>query len=96
MTLSPWASNISPSPTLAVDARVKELIASGEDIAGFGAGEPDFDTPAFIKDACKEALDQGKTKYAASSGVPALRSALAEKYRSFNGIENASAAEVIV
>ena len=96
MTLSPWANNISPSPTLAVDARVKELIASGEDIAGFGAGEPDFDTPAFIKDACKEALDQGKTKYAASSGVPALRSALAEKYSSFNGIEGASAAEVIV
>ena len=96
MKLSPWASNISPSPTLAVDARVKELLASGEDIAGFGAGEPDFDTPGFIKDACKEALDQGKTKYAASSGVPALRSALAEKYRSFNGIENATAAEVIV
>ena len=96
MTLSPWASNISPSPTLAVDGRVKELIAAGEDIAGFGAGEPDFDTPAFIKDACKEALDQGKTKYAASSGVPALRAALAEKYRDFNGIEGAEAAEVIV
>ena len=96
MTLSPWARNISPSPTLAVDARVKELIAAGEDIAGFGAGEPDFDTPDFIKEACKEALDQGKTKYAASSGVPALRSALAEKYRTFNGIEGATAAEVIV
>jgi aspartate aminotransferase len=96
MKLSPWAQNISPSPTLAVDGRVKELIAAGEDIAGFGAGEPDFDTPDFIKEACKAALDQGKTKYAASSGVPALRSALAEKYRSFNGIESAVAAEVIV
>ncbi len=96
MILSPWAKNISPSPTLAVDARVKELIAAGEDIAGFGAGEPDFDTPSFIKDAAKEALDQGKTKYAASSGVPTLRSALAEKYRSFNGIETAVTNEVIV
>lgn len=96
MTLSPWANNISPSPTLAVDARVKELIAAGEDIAGFGAGEPDFDTPAFIKEACKEALDEGKTKYAASSGVPILRSALAEKYRNFNGIADADPNEVIV
>lgn len=96
MKLSPWATNISPSPTLAVDARVKELIAAGEDIAGFGAGEPDFDTPDFIKEACKEALDQGKTKYAASSGVPVLRKALAEKYRTFNGIENAEAEEIIV
>lgn len=96
MILSPWAKNISPSPTLAVDARVKELIAAGEDIAGFGAGEPDFDTPGFIKEACKRALDQGKTKYAASSGLPVLRSALAEKYRNFNGIQNAEAHEVIV
>lgn len=96
MKLSPWASNVSPSPTLAVDARVKALIAAGEDIAGFGAGEPDFDTPSFIKEACKEALDQGKTKYAASSGVPVLRAALAEKYRNFNGIAKADAQEVIV
>ncbi len=87
---------MSPSPTLTVDARVKELIAAGEDIAGFGAGEPDFDTPDFIKDACKVALDEGKTKYAPAPGVPALRSALAEKLRSFNRIETAATNEVVV
>ncbi len=96
MILSTWAKNVSPSPTLAVDTRVKEMIAAGQDIAGFGAGEPDFDTPDFIKDACKAALDEGKTKYAATPGIPPLRSALAEKFRSFNGIEAAAANEIVV
>ena len=62
--LSPWAKNVSPSPTLAVDAKAKAQKAAGEDVCGFGAGEPDFDTPAFIKDACAKALAEGKTKYA--------------------------------
>ncbi len=96
MILSTWAKNVSPSPTLAVDTRVKEMIAAGQDIAGFGAGEPDFDTPDFIKEACKAALDEGKTKYAATPGIPPLRSALAEKFRSFNGIEAAAANEIVV
>lgn len=96
MILSTWANNVSPSPTLAVDTRVKEMLAAGHDIAGFGAGEPDFDTPDFIKEACKAALDEGKTKYAATPGIPPLRSALAEKFRSFNGIENAAANEIVV
>ena len=59
-TLSTWATNISPSPTLAVDAKAKELKAAGEDVCGFGAGEPDFDTPEFIKEACARALMEGK------------------------------------
>ena len=59
--LSPWAKNIAPSPTLAVDAKAKALKAAGEDVCGFGAGEPDFDTPQFIKDACAQALADGKT-----------------------------------
>ena len=63
--LSPWARNVSPSPTLAVDAKAKELKAAGEDVCGFGAGEPDFDTPEFIKDACAKALADGLTKYSA-------------------------------
>ena len=50
--LSTWARNISPSPTLAVDAKAKKLKAEGKDVCGFGAGEPDFDTPDFIKEAC--------------------------------------------
>lgn len=62
--LSVWAKNISPSPTLAVDAKAKALLAAGEDVCGFAAGEPDFDTPEHIKEACIAALKAGKTKYA--------------------------------
>ena len=50
--LSTWARNVSPSPTLAVDAKAKALQAAGEDVCGFAAGEPDFDTPEHIKEAC--------------------------------------------
>ena len=78
--LSSWAKNVAPSPTLAVDAKAKELKAAGEDVCGFGAGEPDFDTPSFIKEACGQALTDGKTKYAPAAGIPALRDALAKKY----------------
>jgi len=94
--LSTWASNIAPSPTLAVDAKAKELKAAGEDVCGFGAGEPDFDTPEFIKEACIEAIREGKTKYAPAPGIPALREALAEKYRAHNGVEGVTPAQVIV
>ncbi|MGC6423573.1 MAG: pyridoxal phosphate-dependent aminotransferase [Lentimonas sp.] len=94
--LSTWASNISPSPTLAVDAKAKELKAAGEDVCGFGAGEPDFDTPDFIKQACAKALSEGKTKYAPAPGVPALRSALAEKYRNDNGVDGVEASQIVV
>jgi aspartate aminotransferase len=93
--LSSWASNIAPSPTLAVDAKAKELKAAGEDVCGFGAGEPDFDTPEFIKEACVKALKEGKTKYAPAPGIPALREALAEKYRN-QGVEGVTAAQCVV
>lgn len=95
-TLSTWARNISPSPTLAVDAKAKELKAAGEDVCGFGAGEPDFDTPEFIKEACAKALAEGKTKYAPAPGIPDLRAALAEKYRNDNGVEGVEASRVVV
>ena len=78
--LSSWANNISESPTLIVDSKAKKLKAEGKDVCGFGAGEPDFDTPDFIKEACKKAISEGKTKYIASSGLPALREALADMY----------------
>lgn len=94
--LSTWASNIAPSPTLAVDAKAKELKAAGEDVCGFGAGEPDFDTPNFIKEACAKALAEGKTKYAPAPGIPDLRAALAEKYRNQNGVEGVQPAQVVV
>lgn len=94
--LSTWASNIAPSPTLAVDAKAKELKAAGEDVCGFGAGEPDFDTPEFIKEACAKALAEGKTKYAPAPGIPALRAAIAEKYRNDNGVAGVEASQIVV
>ena len=94
--LSNWAKNVSPSPTLAVDAKAKALKAAGEDVCGFGAGEPDFDTPSFIKEACARALSDGKTKYAPAAGIPALRSALAEKYVEKGVLDEKNSSQVIV
>lgn len=94
--LSPWAKNIAPSPTLAVDAKAKALKAAGEDVCGFGAGEPDFDTPQFIKDACAKALADGKTKYAAAAGLPELRQSLAEQYHQQGVLAEANPAQVVV
>lgn len=89
--LSTWAKNISPSPTLSVDAKAKKLKSEGKDVCGFGAGEPDFDTPEFIKEACIKAIEAGKTKYLPSAGLPALREALATHYAKRRGISyNAS------
>ena len=66
LPLSSWARNVSPSPTLAIDAKAKALQAAGVDVCSFAAGEPDFDTPEHIKAAAIAALRQGKTKYAAT------------------------------
>ena len=96
LSLSTWSQGIVPSPTLAVDAKAKKLKAAGEDICGFGAGEPDFDTPDFIKEACSQALDQGKTGYAPSSGIPELRAALAEKYTNEIGLDDIQPSQVVV
>ena len=93
--LSSWALNVSPSPTLAVDAKAKALKAAGEDVCGFAAGEPDFDTPAHIKAAAVAALDAGKTKYAPTPGIPPLRDALAAKYTDVYGLPT-EAAQVVV
>jgi aspartate aminotransferase len=95
LPLSTWAQNISPSPTLAIDAKAKALKAAGEDVCSFAAGEPDFDTPDFIKDACAAALRAGKTKYAATPGIDELRVALAEKYATDYGLK-ITPAQVVV
>ncbi len=84
--ISPQAASLSPSLTLAIDARAKQMKAEGLDVVGFGAGEPDFDTPQHIKDAAKKALDEGFTKYTPSSGIPELRQAIAEKFKRENGL----------
>ncbi|MEJ6601022.1 MAG: pyridoxal phosphate-dependent aminotransferase [Verrucomicrobiia bacterium] len=94
-SLSSWALNVSPSPTLAVDAKAKALKAAGEDVCGFAAGEPDFDTPAHIKAAAVQALGAGKTKYAPTPGIPPLREALAAKYTDTYGLPT-TAAQVVV
>ncbi|WP_457600126.1 pyridoxal phosphate-dependent aminotransferase [Hydrogenivirga sp.] len=85
--LSRRVSQLKPSATLTITAKAKELRAKGVDVIGFGAGEPDFDTPDFVKEACAKALMEGKTKYAPSAGVPELREALAEKLYRENGVE---------
>ncbi len=79
LTISHRCQNIAPSPTLAITARAKEMKASGVDVIGFGAGEPDFPTPAFICDAAKEAIDLGMTRYTPASGTVALRQAICDK-----------------
>lgn len=94
--LSSWASNITPSPTLAVTAKAKALEKQGEDIISFGAGEPDFDTPEFIKEACIKALKEGKTKYIDVAGLPELRKELAQKYIHTNKIEEVKESQVVV
>jgi len=93
--LSTWASHIAPSPTLAVDAKAKALKAEGKDVCGFGAGEPDFDTPQFIKDACVKALSEGKTKYVPTPGILPLRKAIAADYTA-RGFQNVSEANVVL
>jgi aspartate aminotransferase len=93
--LSTWAQNIAPSPTLAVDAKAKALAAAGEDVCGFAAGEPDFDTPEHIKEACIVALKAGKTKYAPTPGIEPLRQAIVERYAAEYGLK-AVPAQVVV
>src|SRR5437870_9160396 len=84
--ISDRAAALSPSLTLAVDAKAKQMKTDGQDVVGFGAGEPDFDTPQHIKDAAAKALAAGFTKYTPSSGIPELRQAIADKFKRENGL----------
>ena len=84
--ISHRAAALSPSLTLAIDSKAKQMKADGIDVVGFGAGEPDFDTPQHIKDAAARALAEGFTKYTPASGIPELRHAVAEKFKRDNGL----------
>ena len=84
--ISKRAASLSPSLTLAIDSKAKAMKAAGEDVVGFGAGEPDFDTPQHIKDACAKALADGFTKYTPAAGIPELRQAIADKHKRENGL----------
>ena len=86
MELSKRATSIPPSITLAISAKVKEMKAAGEEIIAFGAGEPDFDTPASITDAAIASLKEGATHYMPSSGTPEAREAIAKKLSEENNI----------
>ncbi|OHE70651.1 MAG: aspartate aminotransferase [Verrucomicrobia bacterium GWC2_42_7] len=94
--ISDWARNITPSLTLAIDSKAKALKASGEDVCNFSSGEPDFDTPDFIKEACIRAIREGKTKYIDSSGLLELRKAVAEKASCENKILSLTEKNVVI
>ena len=83
-------ARVKPSPTIAVSTKAAELKAAGKDVIGLGAGEPDFDTPEHIKAAATQAMAEGKTKYTAVDGIPALKEAIAAKFKRDNGLDYAA------
>lgn len=85
-SISHRSAALSPSLTLAIDAKAKQMKAEGLDVVGFGAGEPDFETPQHIKDAAAAALAAGFTRYTPSSGIPELRQAVVDKLKRDNGL----------
>src|SRR5690554_4770567 len=93
--ISKRALSVPGSATMAVATRAKELKAQGRDIISFGAGEPDFDTPQYIKDTAIAALNAGKTNYTPTPGIPQLRQAIADKLKRENSL-NYSPAQIIV
>jgi len=80
-------ARVTPSPTLAVTQKARDLKAAGKNIISLGAGEPDFDTPDYIKDAAIEAIRSGKTKYTAVDGIPELKEAIAAKFKRDNNLD---------
>ncbi|EDP72948.1 aminotransferase class I/II-fold pyridoxal phosphate-dependent enzyme, partial [Hydrogenivirga sp. 128-5-R1-1] len=86
MELSERIKKVKPSATLVITAKANELRKKGIDVIGFGAGEPDFDTPDYVKEGAVRALKEGKTKYTPSAGIPELREGVAEKLKNVNKI----------
>ncbi len=86
MELSNKFKSISPSPTLMIDSKFKQMKADGMNVVGFGAGEPDFDTPKHIKEAAIAAINSGVTKYTPASGTLELKKAIADKFQKDNGL----------
>ena len=87
ISLSNRIQRVKPSPTLAVTALANQLRAEGRDVIGLAAGEPDFDTPDYIKQAAIEAINQGKTKYTAVDGTAGLKQAIINKFKKENGFD---------
>ena len=93
--LSDCVNRIEESPTLAITAKANKLKSEGKDIIGLAAGEPDFDTPDFIKNAAIQAIHEGFTKYTAVAGTPSLKKAVIEKFKRDNQLQYQSH-EIIV
>ncbi len=89
LTLSKKAQAVKPSSTLAITAKAKEMRARGMDVVGFGAGEPDFNTPENVCDFAISAIKEGFTKYTPASGTNELKEAICKKFREFNGLDYA-------
>ncbi len=87
MEFSERVLRVQPSQTLVITAKAAELRKKGIDVIGFGAGEPDFDTPDFVKEAAIKALKEGKTKYTPAAGIPELREGIAKRLREKNNID---------
>ena len=87
LKLADRVMSLTPSSTLAITAKAKELKAQGIDVIGLGAGEPDFNTPQYILDAAVKSMNEGQTKYTPSAGLPALKTAIIEKFRKDQEIE---------
>jgi len=87
ITLSSAVQRIKESPTLAVTAKASLLKSQGIDIIGLAAGEPDFDTPDFIKEGAIQAIKEGKTKYTPVGGIPTLKNAIVDKFKNDNGLD---------
>ncbi len=87
MSISRRISQISPSPTLSITAKAKKMQQEGIKVIGFGAGEPDFDTPSNIKEAAKRAIDKGFTKYTPTSGVKELKETICKKFKKDNNLD---------
>jgi len=87
MKLSKRAKSIQPSLTLSITAKAKEMKRQGLDVVSLAAGEPDFDTMQNIKDAAKRAIDDGFTKYTATSGITELKEVICAKFRRDNWLD---------
>ncbi|GAE25038.1 aspartate aminotransferase [Halalkalibacter wakoensis JCM 9140] len=95
MKLAKRVSTLTPSTTLAITAKAKELKEQGHDVIGLGAGEPDFNTPQYIIDAAVKSMEEGHTKYTPSAGLPKLKEAIIGKFKSDQQITY-SPAEILV
>ena len=96
MPFSEIVGSLSESPTLKVTQRVNELKAMGVKVLSFGAGEPDFDTPDYIKQAAIEALNNGKTRYTTASGIPELKDAVIQKLERDNGLKGYTRKNILI